>query len=59
MLLLGRSCTAPVLPAREYVASQGREIGRDGYVTVRVDDATGRTWIGGTAVTCVDGMITV
>jgi PhzF family phenazine biosynthesis protein len=50
---------AGVLPAREYVASQGREIGRDGYVTVRVDDVTGRTWIGGPAVTCVDGMITV
>src|SRR5258705_2834952 len=50
---------AGVLPAREYVASQGREIGRDGYVTVRVDDVTGRTWIGGPAVTRVDGMITV
>ena len=50
---------AGVLPAREYVASQGREIGRDGYVTVRVDEVTGRTWIGGSAVTCVDGMITV
>ena len=50
---------AGVLPAREYVASQGREIGRDGYVTVRVDDVTGRTWIGGPAVTCVDGMLTV
>jgi PhzF family phenazine biosynthesis protein len=50
---------AGVLPAGEYVASQGREIGRDGYVTVRVDDVTGRTWIGGPALTCVDGMITV
>lgn len=46
---------AGTLPAREYVASQGREIGRDGYVTVRVDDVTGRVWIGGAAVTCVDG----
>ena len=50
---------AGVLPAREYVASQGREIGRDGYVTVRIDEVTGRTWIGGTAVTCVDGTIAV
>ncbi len=40
---------------REYVASQGRELGRDGYVTVRVDPQTRRTWIGGHAVTCIDG----
>jgi PhzF family phenazine biosynthesis protein len=40
-----------------YVASQGREIGRDGYVTVRTDAATGRVWIGGPAVTCVDGVL--
>jgi len=40
---------------REYVASQGRELGRDGYVTVRVDPETRRTWIGGHAVTCIDG----
>ena len=40
---------------REYVASQGRELGRDGYVTVRVDPGTRRTWIGGHAVTCIDG----
>ena len=50
---------AGVLPEREYVASQGREIGRDGYVTVRVDEVTGRTWIGGPAVTCVNGTIAV
>lgn len=41
--------------AREFVASQGRELGRDGYVTVRVDPETRRTWIGGHAVTCIDG----
>jgi len=40
---------------REYVASQGRELGRDGYVNVRVDPETRRTWIGGHAVTCIDG----
>jgi PhzF family phenazine biosynthesis protein len=49
---------ARALPAQSYVASQGRELGRDGYVTVRVDSSTGRTWIGGTAVTCIDGMLT-
>ncbi len=41
--------------AREFVASQGRELGRDGYVTVRIDPQTRRTWIGGHAVTCIDG----
>ena len=40
-----------------YVASQGRELGRDGYVSVRVDAATRRVWIGGAAVTCVDGVL--
>jgi PhzF family phenazine biosynthesis protein len=40
-----------------YVASQGRELGRDGYVTVRVDTDAGRVWIGGRSVTCVEGML--
>ena len=40
-----------------HVASQGRELGRDGYVSVRVDAATRRVWIGGAAVTCVDGVL--
>lgn len=40
-----------------YVASQGRELGRDGYVRVRIDAGTGRIWIGGGAVTCVDGVL--
>jgi PhzF family phenazine biosynthesis protein len=42
-----------------HVASQGRELGRDGYVTVRVDAGTRRVWIGGAAVTCVDGVLHV
>ena len=41
----------------EYRASQGRELGRDGYVTVRVDCATGAVEIGGNSVTCVDGIM--
>lgn len=41
---------------REYVATQGREMGRDGHVYVRVDE-TKRTWIGGEAVTVIDGEI--
>jgi PhzF family phenazine biosynthesis protein len=40
-----------------YVASQGRELGRDGYVFVRIDAGAGRVWIGGCAVTCVEGML--
>jgi PhzF family phenazine biosynthesis protein len=41
--------------ARELVASQGRELGRDGFVTIRVDPETRRIWIGGHSVTCIDG----
>ncbi len=42
-----------------HVASQGRELGRDGFVSVRVDPETHRIWIGGPAVTCVDGALRV
>jgi PhzF family phenazine biosynthesis protein len=42
-----------------YAASQGRELGRDGYVSVRIDADTRRVWIGGCTVTCVDGMLEV
>lgn len=38
-----------------YVASQGRELGRDGLVEVRI--AADGVWIGGTSVTVIDGMI--
>jgi PhzF family phenazine biosynthesis protein len=44
---------------REYVASQGTELGRDGRVHVRVLDDSGRAEIGGQAVTVVDGWITI
>ncbi|HET9485608.1 MAG TPA: PhzF family phenazine biosynthesis isomerase, partial [Xanthomonadales bacterium] len=39
-----------------YVASQGREIGRDGLVHVRIDE-NGDIDIGGRAVTVIDGGI--
>lgn len=39
----------------EYVASQGRELGRDGYVFVRVNLQSHQVSIGGHAVTCVSG----
>jgi PhzF family phenazine biosynthesis protein len=42
-----------------HVASQGRELGRDGFVNVRLDAGTRRVWIGGAAVTCVDGLLHV
>jgi len=42
---------------REYVATQGTEMGRDGRVFVRVLDARGRTEIGGHSVTAIEGEI--
>jgi len=39
-----------------YVASQGREVGRDGRVHVRVD-AEGTVWIGGQVQPVIDGSI--
>ncbi|MBA0282922.1 PhzF family phenazine biosynthesis protein [Stenotrophomonas maltophilia] len=46
------------LPGREgrYVASQGREVGRDGRVQVQVD-AQGTVWIGGQVQCVIDGHI--
>lgn len=46
------------LTGREYTSTQGRELGRDGRVYVRVQD-DGRTEIGGEAVTVIDGEITL
>lgn len=37
-----------------YVASQGRQLGRDGYVNVRISGAD--VHIGGACVTCIDGI---
>jgi PhzF family phenazine biosynthesis protein len=48
-----RSDLAHLLPG--YRASQGREIGRDGFVDVALRD--GRVRIGGQSVTCVDGVV--
>jgi PhzF family phenazine biosynthesis protein len=42
---------------REYLATQGTEMGRDGRVHVRVHDDSGRSEIGGQAVTVVEGEI--
>ena len=57
----GNGCVAAlvrrdgVLNARTYVASQGRCLGRDGLVTVQFDDST--IWLGGHAVTCIEGLL--
>ncbi len=40
---------------RDYLATQGTELGRDGRVHVRVLDERGRSEIGGQAVTVVEG----
>ena len=58
------ACIAAYLRATEqlpaeggsYAASQGREVGRDGTVHVRID-GSGEIEIGGCAVTCIDGTI--
>jgi PhzF family phenazine biosynthesis protein len=44
------------LPARSYLASQGREVGRDGIVECAVD-AAGEVWIGGQTQTVVAGTL--
>jgi PhzF family phenazine biosynthesis protein len=59
----GNGCVAALLqrdrvpvPSR-YVASQGRCLGRDGRVHVHYGD-DGSIWIGGSAVTCLEGTLT-
>ena len=42
-------------PGLAYTVRQGTAIGRAGQVSVRYDDAAGKTWIGGSSVTVVDG----
>lgn len=44
---------------REYIASQGTEMGREGRAHVRVSEDGYRVQVGGRAVTTVDGTITV
>lgn len=41
---------------RTYTASQGREVNRDGFVQVRVDD-DGEVWIGGKTQTVIEGRL--
>lgn len=56
----GNGAVACYLRARrgavDYVARQGRCLGRDGYVSVTYENDT--VWIGGQAVNCIEGFIT-
>jgi PhzF family phenazine biosynthesis protein len=60
----GNGCVAAMirrhglLARSAYVASQGRCLGRDGRVEVEYDP-DGTIWLGGNAVTCIDGSIAV
>jgi PhzF family phenazine biosynthesis protein len=47
-------CGALAPIGNPYTASQGRELGRDGLVQVRVDDE-GEVWIGGKTQTVING----
>lgn len=40
-----------------YTARQGMQLGRDGRVSIRIDD--GKIFLGGSAVTCIDGSLRV
>lgn len=40
-----------------YIASQGRQVGRDGRVSVRIDGSD--VHVGGQCVTCVVGLVTI
>lgn len=40
-----------------YRARQGMQLGRDGRIAMRVDAGDGQIWLGGDAVTCVDGTL--
>jgi len=42
-----------------YVASQGIEMGRNGFVSVKVNKASRAIEIGGRSVTCVEGYLRV
>jgi PhzF family phenazine biosynthesis protein len=59
----GNGCVAALLrrdgifKKRSYVASQGRCVGRDGRVAIEFDDDT--IWLGGHAVTCIEGWLEI
>ena len=58
----GNGCVAALvrreglLAGDSYVARQGGRLGRDGRVEIRFDE-DGSIWMGGQAVTCVEGLL--
>lgn len=60
----GNGCVAALvrreglIEENSYMARQGRCVGRDGRVEVRFDE-DGTTWVGGSAVTCIEGALEV
>lgn len=48
-----------VLNQSSYVASQGSCVRRNGKVRVEFDETEGTIWVGGNAVTCISGLITI
>jgi PhzF family phenazine biosynthesis protein len=59
----GNGCVAAlvrrdgILRGRSYIGSQGRCVGRDGLVAVEFEDNT--IWLGGHAVTCIEGSLKI
>jgi PhzF family phenazine biosynthesis protein len=52
-----RLAAGQVKDGDSYVASQGRQVGRDGYVSIRIEDVD--VHVGGACVTCVEGSATL
>lgn len=58
----GNGCVAALvrreglIDSESYVARQGRCVGRDGRIEIRFGEG-GRVWVGGRAVTCVEGTL--
>ncbi|MDR6493505.1 PhzF family phenazine biosynthesis protein [Paraburkholderia sp. 22099] len=53
--LAGLLSAQQLRPGTRYTARQGTVLGRAGKVSVHYDDANGKTWIGGSSATIVDG----
>ena len=52
-----RLVSGQVSPGDSYVASQGRQIGRDGYISIRFEGED--IHVGGQCVACVEGSVTI
>ena len=52
-----RLAAGQVSDGDSYVASQGRQVGRDGFISIRFDGAD--IHVGGQCVTCIEGAVTL